>query len=101
MTAQISDTIHFQYQDYSLAGVSGSGLFRPQYHGLEPRIMSTACYRGFVCFYRVEDECLELQKLWIGTDLKGSIQTKHEHGAMLFDVKPNYEESEYCSSYEN
>jgi hypothetical protein len=99
MTAQISDSVHFEEQDYAITGVSGDGLFSPQAHGLEPQMMSTACWRGFVCWYRVENDQLQLQNLWIR--LEHTVENKSEKDPALFGIRPKFEEREWCANYEN
>jgi hypothetical protein len=66
MTAQHPDTVRFRQRSYALTAVNGQGLFDPTAHGLQPRPLSTACYRGFVCSYQVDDQQLVLNRLEIG-----------------------------------
>lgn len=47
MTAQISDTFLFKGDQYSLIGMSGGDLISPEQFGMEPKMIHTACYRGF------------------------------------------------------
>jgi hypothetical protein len=65
MTAQFDDTVHFRGNDYGLAGISGGGLFEPTEHGLRPTASCSACWRGFVCGYLVDDNQLWLNNLSI------------------------------------
>lgn len=65
MTAQVSDAFVYLGQPISLVGINGSGLFDPAEHGLEARMTSTACWRGFVCTYEVKAEALHLAQLEI------------------------------------
>lgn len=65
MTAQISDTIQYQGKDYELAGINGDGLFDPFEIGIKPVMLSTACYRGFYCRYKVQDAKLFLKDVTI------------------------------------
>jgi hypothetical protein len=66
MTAQICDTVEFNGLVYQLAEFEGTGLFDPKEHGFKPMSTSTACWRGFVCGYRVLDEHLVLNGLAMG-----------------------------------
>lgn len=66
MTAQISDRFEFRGKPYALAGMRGSALFDPHDVGVTPRMLSTACWRGFHCLYAVTDTALELRELVIG-----------------------------------
>lgn len=63
MTAQISDIVVWQGEEYGLCGANGEGLFDPTSVGLNPVGMCTACWRGYVCHYRVADERLLLGTL--------------------------------------
>jgi hypothetical protein len=66
MTAQISDDVVYQDTRYDLAGIGGWGLFDPGEHGLHVGMISTACWRGFICEYAVEEGHLFLTSLQIG-----------------------------------
>jgi hypothetical protein len=68
MTGQIPDTINLGGTTYSITAVDGEGLFKPDEHGLQPRVLSTACWRGFVCSYAVQDDRLLLDTLEIGLE---------------------------------
>lgn len=65
MTAQINDFVRYQGERYSLAGVRGEGLFDPNDHGVRPEPANTACWRGFVCGYKVSEDRLQLDSLVI------------------------------------
>jgi hypothetical protein len=67
MTAQVSDSVNATGKEYILAGINGAGLFDPTEHGMNPLGFCTACWRGFVCLYAVNEAGnLELQTLHIG-----------------------------------
>jgi hypothetical protein len=66
MTAQIEDVVVFRGRMYALIGVNGPGLFEPDKHGLQVHMTTTACRRGYVCEYAVEDERLYLIALRLG-----------------------------------
>jgi hypothetical protein len=55
MTAQISDTVLYQNNEYSLIGRDGGDLVTPEYFGMEAEMISTACYRGFYATYALID----------------------------------------------
>ena len=63
MTAQISDTFIFEAEEYSLIGIRGGDLASPEQFGMEPKMLSTACYRGFFATYEVTREALYLREL--------------------------------------
>ena len=66
MTAQIHDVVVFGGQNYELLGVNGWGFFWPCRHALRVRMMHTACRRGYVCEYAVENDQLLLTALQVG-----------------------------------
>lgn len=80
MTAQISDCFMFRGKQYALAGMNGGGLFDPRAHGVQPRMLSTACWRGFYCTYEVTDAAIELRELHIG--LSGDDLAKAERAEL-------------------
>jgi hypothetical protein len=82
MTAQISDHVVYQGQHYTLVEDDGSGLFEPSAHGLQVRMMTTACHRGYVCEYAVEDAQLFLTFVQIGS----SAPPEELFGAPLHDA---------------
>jgi hypothetical protein len=66
VTAQISDRVDCQGEAYALVRASGEGLFDPAAYGLQPVMLHTACWRGFLCTYQVgEDGWLRLRQLTI------------------------------------
>lgn len=68
MTAQVPDYVVMDGVEYAIAGVSGGGLFDPFALGILPATIHTACWRGYVCWYGVEDERLVLSRLVLGRD---------------------------------
>ncbi len=63
MTAQFEDEFSLRGEVWSLIGMSGSGLFDPADHGIRVEGHCTACYRGFVCRYDIDDEGIFLVQL--------------------------------------
>lgn len=70
MTAQISDSVRFQNQEWEIAALRGGELFEPSAFGIEPQGSSTACWRGFYCQYGVAWKRLTLKHLEIGVALQ-------------------------------
>lgn len=68
MTAQIHDVFVYQGFDYAVVGIKGGVLFEPQAIGLNPTPASTACWRGYVCRYALQSECLVLDRLDLHLD---------------------------------
>lgn len=63
MTAQISDTFLFNGDTYYLIGINGGSLASPEQFGMEPEMISTACYRGFYATYELTEKALYLRAL--------------------------------------
>ncbi|MEM9940400.1 MAG: hypothetical protein AAF939_02345, partial [Planctomycetota bacterium] len=63
LTAQASDSIEYQGSCFSICGVNGQGLLTPEHFGETPVMMSTACWRGYICTYAIEDSRLLLSGL--------------------------------------
>lgn len=68
MTAQAMDQVRWRDRTWSLVGIDGEGLFEPTALGIQPRMLHTAAWRGYICTYAVEDDELRLQRLEIGFD---------------------------------
>src|SRR5262245_37177060 len=85
MTAQFSDSVTFEGEDYALAGTNGKGLFDPNNHGMKPVGRCSACWRGFLCSYRVDGRCLLPAQLAVCLD---------EPARALFGVMPRADEGE-------
>jgi hypothetical protein len=63
MTAQIHDTILIDEKNFSIVGVNGGGLFTPQSIGIMPVPVMSACWRGYVCQYKLDGGQLILNEL--------------------------------------
>jgi hypothetical protein len=68
MTAQAMDLVRWRDRTWSLVGIDGTGLFDPRDLGIEPRMLHTAAWRGYICTYGVADDALRLERLEIGFD---------------------------------
>ncbi|WNG46798.1 hypothetical protein F0U60_23755 [Archangium minus] len=90
MTAQISDSVQYTNRTFSLRGVKGSGLFEPRQHGLNPQMVSTACYRGYICTYDVSNGGLFLEELLLGLEPREELAARHGKGKPLFGRVPRY-----------
>jgi len=85
VTAQFQDEIDFQSVRYAITAIDGDGLFDPSDHGLHPRALSTARWRGHVCTYRVEQAALLLSGLEIGLSAD-----EHPTAPRLFGSEPSH-----------
>ncbi len=68
MTAQFSDQFNYKEEEYSIAGISGEGLFSPYKYGLSPHGSCTACWKGFITTYAIRENRLVLHALDINID---------------------------------
>ena len=66
MTAQIPDQFRYEGEEYSLVGLDGEGLFRPEEFGLKLIMASTACWRGHVMKY----DCIDGKLVLDGMDIR-------------------------------
>ena len=66
MTAQVPESVIFEDREFDLCGLKGEDPFKPEAHGLSPKPLHTACWRGFVCTFAVRDERLVLEELEVG-----------------------------------
>ena len=64
MTLQAPDRFVFREQEVEILCFSGDRIFHPADYGLRAAWSSTACYRGFVCHFYVDD-FLWLRQLFI------------------------------------
>ncbi|MEW6736813.1 MAG: hypothetical protein AB1489_36330 [Acidobacteriota bacterium] len=99
MTAQISDTIKFDGKDYNIAGVKGNGLFNPHEHGLSVEMISTACWRGYYCSYKVNNEELYLQDVSVGLDEDNKRLLAKKSGPYLFGKLPKHNKEAWCYDF--
>ena len=76
MTNQSPDTVFYNDDKYLIAGLKGTGLFRPLDFGIATYVMSTACYRGYICQYKLIENRLHLDILHTVTNLILSMSLK-------------------------
>ncbi|HET9345203.1 MAG TPA: hypothetical protein VFO05_05820 [Candidatus Limnocylindrales bacterium] len=81
MTAQASDTIQWSGTRWSLVG--GGPLFNPGDHGLEPFMLHTGNWRGYLCRYAVHDGRLVLDHLEIGFNGQQLDEARDGRGPIL------------------
>ena len=94
MTAQIDDTVFHNKIGYSIAGISGTGLFEPQTYGIEPVSWSTACWRGYHVQYEIDDDRLLLTKVALGLSEAAEASAKKGEGPILFGETPVHREKD-------
>jgi hypothetical protein len=96
MTAQIPDFLTVDELRYEIAGAVGTGLFHPKHVGIEPVMLATACYRGFICEYECRAGHLVLSALTVRAvleypEIEGVRPVKHEifPGTALYALSKN------------
>ena len=67
MTAQISDKFFYNEKEHNLVAISERITFRPEEYGITPKMMHTACYRGFYCEYVIKEDILYLEKFTVNS----------------------------------
>jgi hypothetical protein len=80
VTGQFPDEIRYRGRIYAITAVDGHGLFDPADHGLEPGMLSTACWRGVWCRYAVRHGRLLLTSVQLGCS--------NAPASRLFGVRP-------------
>ena len=68
MTAQFSDLFFYNDKGFSIADFQGDELFHPVTYGMLPKSSCTACWKGFVATYEVQDDILCLKNLDINVE---------------------------------
>ena len=108
MTAQVPDAILLDNKPYAIAGVEGGKLFTPQSVGITPGPANTACWRGYVCQYKIINEELLLDELQVAimkVEGEGSSRKFVQlTGPEINGVQPKSAEGKFLSSgnlYEN
>jgi hypothetical protein len=93
MTGQIEDVLQYNEAPYSIIALSNS-LFAPSVFGFDPVMMHTACYRGYHCWFIIDEGTLFLENL--------NVNDKNNHYPAINGVSsvehPPYEI--YCWCYE-
>ncbi|MFX1571828.1 MAG: hypothetical protein ACFFB0_03690 [Promethearchaeota archaeon] len=65
MTAQIPDEFMLNGESFSLVGLKGTGLFKPEDFGIIPYFSCTACWRGYVMKYVFTEKQLIMDELLV------------------------------------
>ncbi len=91
MTGQISDSFLYKGEVYSLIGIKGNEPFTPLDYNIVPVSPHTACWRGFVLYYKLADNKLILQDM----------QLNAEEAKKINDVSPKVIENSLKFHYQN
>ena len=68
MTGQISDSFLYEGEVYSLVGYDKGEPFTPLDYDILPKAPHTACWRGFVLYYKLDNKTLLLQDMQLNAD---------------------------------
>lgn len=99
MTAQINDRFVLDDDECAIVGVNGRTLFTPKSYGLTPVAISSACWRGYICQYRIQATRLVLSQLQIAIgrfEGQGGAREFHaQSGPPINGIEPVTPESEH------
>lgn len=91
MTAQIPDEFVLNSEYFSLIGLKGQGLFKPEDFGIVPHFTCTACWRGYVMRYIFTDDHLILDGMRVNVDSPPNIN----------GIEPQQEDNLFKYCYKN
>lgn len=91
MTGQIADSFLYEGEVYSLIGYDKGEPFTPLDYDIFPKAPHTACWRGFVLYYKVENNQFILQDM----------QVNSEEGPEINGVKPKKSEESFKFHYQD
>lgn len=87
MTAQAADSARLREERFLVCGVNGSELVAPSQWGLKPEMPSTACYRGWMAEYQIDDR-IELADLYVFHDAGLPVKNRKPNGPVINGVSP-------------
>lgn len=87
MTAQMNDIFRHNGEEYSIAGISEGDLFDPELLDLKPVATCTACYRGYVAYFKVFEDHLVLDELNVNL-IKEETDYERQAGPTINGVSP-------------
>lgn len=91
MTAQMSDTVLYRGQEYSLAGISEGEVFDISVLGLKPVGACTACWRGYQAVFAIVESQLVLHTLHVNLGRRddGQAGDKSTAGPVINGTAPS------------
>ena len=101
MSAQAMDLVRWQDRTWSLVGIDGEGLFEPTAMGIQPQMLHTAAWRGYICTYAVEDDELRLQRLEVGFDPQTQERALAGEPPLIGDARPTQQGTGYVWLYDD
>ncbi|WP_426341355.1 hypothetical protein ACN9MZ_06220 [Pseudoduganella sp. S-14] len=87
MTTQVADGVIYDGRKFVLCGRNGPELFDPTIYGLVPAAPSTACYRGWMADFAVND-FLMLKDLFIFHDAGLPVLNRSPNGPLVNSIAP-------------
>jgi hypothetical protein len=72
LTAQIPNWVTYKGEKYSLIGLRGDWLPAPQDFGITPSVPHTACYRGYIAGFELNESGFFLQELTVWRSCQGA-----------------------------
>ena len=82
------DLVRWRDRTWALVGIDGEGLFDPTALGIEPQMLHTAAWRGYICTYEVADDELRLARLEIGFDQATQERSVAGDPPVIGDARP-------------
>lgn len=68
MTTQFPDILEYNDKEYAIIDIKGFKIFIPTDYGLKPVRKCSACRRGYVCYYKIQENILLFEMLKIHLD---------------------------------
>jgi hypothetical protein len=87
LTGQVSDGFRYNGEAFALVGIQGEGLPTPADFGMQTKMASTACWRGYQMFYDCVNSELLLDTMFANpTELKpvNGVEAKEPEESWLF-----------------
>ena len=95
MTAQWHDSFIYEDEDWDLVGIKGEGFFSPIEYGLNPVGMCTACWRGYICKYKITDKKIVLDQLDINHGVEKNGEVEVVEGPLVNGVHPGISSEDF------
>ncbi|MBN1327830.1 MAG: hypothetical protein JXA54_00020 [Candidatus Heimdallarchaeota archaeon] len=90
MTAQMADMFNYNKEKFEIIGVDGKKLFEPKDYSLNPHFTCTACWRGYLLTYTLNNNQLVLDDVLINLKEKkkiNGVKPKDAERPFLFQYK--------------
>ena len=94
------DLVRWRDRTWSLVGINGAGVFDPAAFGIQPQMLHTAAWRGFICTYGIAGDQLQLEGLEIGFDQATQERSVAGDPPVIGDATPIRQGSGYVWLYD-